>query len=300
GNACTRTDSCQWGVCVGNDPVVCASLDQCHDPGKCDSATGLCSNPPKADGTPCNDGTASTSLDSCQAGVCGGTGTVCRAIDQCHNAGTCNPTTGVCSNPAKPNGTSCSDSNACTTVDTCQAGTCVGTSPVVCVSLDQCHDPGTCDPVSGTCSNPNKPNGSPCDDGNPNTVGDTCQGGVCTPGGPAFRPQTCRAVRDSHPSHSLPDGAYTIYTPAATTAWCDMNHDGGGWTAVFIGTNGSPNVFDHFDAGSYLGTFNDATGPRYLQRAPSALSNSASELAVSCGSAMVKFPITIQTLAWLL
>src|SRR5258707_1338526 len=43
---------------------------------------------------------------------------VCTALDQCHDVGTCNASTGACSNPAKPNGTTCSDGNACT-----QAGT---------------------------------------------------------------------------------------------------------------------------------------------------------------------------------
>src|SRR5207249_10891658 len=39
---------------------------------------------------------------------------------------------GTCSNPAKPNGATCDDGSACTRTDTCQAGTCIGTNPVVC------------------------------------------------------------------------------------------------------------------------------------------------------------------------
>ena len=59
-----------------------------------------CSNPTKADGTPCNDGNACTQTDTCQAGTCTGANPVtCAAPDQCHDAGTCNPATGVCSNP---------------------------------------------------------------------------------------------------------------------------------------------------------------------------------------------------------
>jgi hypothetical protein len=45
-------------------------------------------------------------------------GVTCTAVDQCHSAGTCNPATGVCSNPSKANGTSCNDGNACTQTDT--------------------------------------------------------------------------------------------------------------------------------------------------------------------------------------
>ena len=55
GNACTQTDTCQAGACVGANPVVCAARDQCHVAGICDLATGACSNPPITcdDGDPC-------------------------------------------------------------------------------------------------------------------------------------------------------------------------------------------------------------------------------------------------------
>ena len=45
--------------------------------------------------------TLAPSTSSCQAGVCTGANPVtCTASDQCHIAGACNPSTGVCSNPA--------------------------------------------------------------------------------------------------------------------------------------------------------------------------------------------------------
>src|ERR1700675_787379 len=53
------------------------------------------------------------------------------------------------------NGTSCNDRNACTQTDTCQAGTCVGSKPIVCTASDQCHTAGTCNPSTSVCSNPN-------------------------------------------------------------------------------------------------------------------------------------------------
>src|SRR5207302_1415477 len=140
GNACTQTDTCQAGACVGAHPVVCAALDQCHVAGICDPASGTCSNPDKLDGTACNDGSACTPSDSCQAGVCTGANpVVCAALDQCHVAGVCDPANGICSNPPKPNGSACTDGDACTQTDTCQAGACVGANPVVCAALDQCH-----------------------------------------------------------------------------------------------------------------------------------------------------------------
>src|SRR5262249_33430668 len=57
----------------------------------------------------------------------------------------------VCSTPAAPDGTSCSDGNACTQADSCHAGVCQAGSPVVCVASDACH-PSSCDPGSGMCS----------------------------------------------------------------------------------------------------------------------------------------------------
>ena len=183
GNLCTQTDTCQSGSCTGANPVVCTQLDQCHDAGTCNPATGACSNPTKPDGTSCNDGDLCTQTDTCQSGSCTGANpVVCAPLDQCHNAGTCNPATGQCSNPTKPDGTSCNDGNLCTQTDTCQSGTCTGSNPVVCSPLDQCHNAGTCNPATGQCSNPEKPNGTACNDGNPCSTLDTCQGGTCTAG----------------------------------------------------------------------------------------------------------------------
>src|SRR5207247_1147972 len=106
----------------------------------------------QADGTSCNDGNACTQTDTCQSGVCTGSNpVVCTALDQCHDVGTCNTGTGVCSNPNKTNGTACNDGNACTQTDTCQSGVCTGSNPVVCTALDQCHDVGTCNTGTGVC-----------------------------------------------------------------------------------------------------------------------------------------------------
>jgi cysteine-rich repeat protein len=103
---------------------------------------------------------------------------VCTALDQCHVPGTCDTGTGLCSNPNKPNGSSCDDGNPCTDTDACVSGSCAGGPPTVCTSLDQCHDPGVCDSQTG-CSNPNKADGSPCNDGNSCTEDDTCTSGTC-------------------------------------------------------------------------------------------------------------------------
>lgn len=171
GDSCTKTDTCQAGVCTGSNPVVCAPLDDCHDAGTCDPGTGLCSNPARPDGSSCNDGNACTQTDACQQGYCTGSNpSACAPLDQCHVAGTCDPSTGECSNPAANEGTSCDDGNACTANDSCQNGGCSGTNTVTCTALDECHEVGTCNPATGQCDNPAKPDGA------------TCAGGVCTAG----------------------------------------------------------------------------------------------------------------------
>jgi len=192
GDACTLDDQCNAeGVCEGLQ-LICPTPGQCQLAGTCDSTTGECFNPNVPDGTSCDDENACTAPDTCQAGVCtGGTsGAVqCTASDQCHNAGVCDPATGTCSNPAKSDGASCIDGNACTQTDTCQGGSCVGSNPVVCPTPDQCHNLGTCDSTTGTCSNPNKTNGTLCNaDHNACTSPDTCQSGICQPGGPVTVP----------------------------------------------------------------------------------------------------------------
>ena len=147
----------------------------------------------------CDDGNPNTVGDVCGGGVCAGVdlclGVICAAVDQCHAAGVCDHATGTCSNPAQPDGTTCSDGNPCTRTDSCQAGTCVGSNPVSCTALDQCHVAGTCETSTGACSNPAKPDGTACNDGSACTTGDTCSGGTCVGGPPP--PEICNGIDDN-------------------------------------------------------------------------------------------------------
>jgi len=72
GNLCTTNDACSEGVCTGANPVTCSALDQCHVAGVCDPATGVCSNPGKANGTSCDDGNACSVGDTCLTSETGG------------------------------------------------------------------------------------------------------------------------------------------------------------------------------------------------------------------------------------
>jgi hypothetical protein len=117
-----------------------------------------------------------------------GDGFGCSSNASCNDNSPC--TTDACADAActftsAANGTACNDNNGCTQSSTCQAGTCTGADPVVCTPSDQCHVAGTCNPTSGTCSNPNAPNGTTCNDNDVCTTADACQGGTCT-GGPSI------------------------------------------------------------------------------------------------------------------
>ncbi len=77
-NACTQTDRCQLGACVGVDPIVCAP-DDCHEAGLCDPLSGACSSSPAPDGLLCDDGDPTTFDDACQSGTCEGLSPPCDA-----------------------------------------------------------------------------------------------------------------------------------------------------------------------------------------------------------------------------
>ncbi|MDC3959229.1 hypothetical protein KEG38_35575 [Polyangium jinanense] len=62
GNACTQTDTCEGGMCVGGNELVCPPVGEC-EVGLCNAANGVCSAVPKPDDTPCASGV-------CLAGVC--------------------------------------------------------------------------------------------------------------------------------------------------------------------------------------------------------------------------------------
>jgi len=115
---CTETDACATGTCMGA-PIQCPPLNQCQDDGSCDPETGLCFNAIVADGMPCDDGDPCTPSDTCESGTCTGAGEPCTAQDECHEPGNCQPQTGTCDHPTKPDGTPCS-------IGTCQGGLCLG------------------------------------------------------------------------------------------------------------------------------------------------------------------------------
>lgn len=157
GDACTRTDACVAGQCVGYSPVSCAPpTDGCRLAGTCDPASGQCTYPPAPDGSGCDDGLLCTSGDRCTGGTCAGAPASCAAAGTCQQGGGCDPATGQCVTPgAAADGTGCDDGDACTIGDACTAGRCAGAAGACCIDTD-CADgwactADACDDATRTC-----------------------------------------------------------------------------------------------------------------------------------------------------
>ncbi len=173
-NACTTSDTCSGGLCVGGPALNCDDSNPCTDD-SCNPATGCVHTNNTA---PCSDGNACTTADTCLGGACvGGPAPNCDDSNPCTDD-SCNPATGcVHTNNSAP----CSDGSACTTADTCSGGLCVGGPAPNCDDSNPCTD-DSCNPATG-CVHTN--NTAPCDDGNACTTADTCIGWLCV-GGPAL------------------------------------------------------------------------------------------------------------------
>ena len=84
-------------------------------------------------------------------------------------------------------GVECPDGNLCTVSDVCTQGICVG-EPKDCEDDNPCTD-DWCDADTGLCEH--EDNVADCDDGDPCTVADECNGGIC-----AGTPVACDCVTD--------------------------------------------------------------------------------------------------------
>ncbi|MBI3540933.1 MAG: hypothetical protein HY073_02180 [Deltaproteobacteria bacterium] len=153
-------------------------MDECHEAGTCEAATGLCSNPNKVDGTACT-GHNICSTYTCSAGTCSENAKAgccqsdadCDDHDQCNGqeicknnqcqagfplavplsttpcvTNVCDPKLGIITHLAA-DGSVCDDNNQCTDGDQCLAGKCAGT-PIKVTDNNPCTD-DSCDPATG-------------------------------------------------------------------------------------------------------------------------------------------------------
>lgn len=166
GQICRTSGDCASGICgpkdnTGRRRCSCGAASDCPVPSNaCLAATcvsGVCQTAPRT-GEACDDRNACTTNSTCDAqGGCVGTPVVCTALDQCHDDGVCDPSTGACSNPPKSNGTPCNDGDACSEGDTCLNGVCQGGTAKTCPICQACSG-GACQPSAtdvrcdGVCS----------------------------------------------------------------------------------------------------------------------------------------------------
>lgn len=135
-------------------------------------------------------------------------------------ADTC--TASGCSHPPLSGG-ACNDHDACTTVDVCLEGFCVGGAPVGCGAPGVCEEQGVCNPETGLCSQPLSDMGTTCDDANVATYSDACDGSGSCAGLPIFCPENTACVSYA------PDGTSTCDATLFDAIVCD---DGNGCTRV--------------------------------------------------------------------
>lgn len=124
----------------------------------------------------CGDSDACTGVERCVDAACfDGTPLECADPGACRVA-TCDAFAGCAIEPMA-NGTVCGVGDFCTAADTCFDGVCSAGAALACPDPGACLI-GRCDPTRG-CESESMPDGSYCDDGNIDTLNDSCGAGVC-------------------------------------------------------------------------------------------------------------------------
>jgi MYXO-CTERM domain-containing protein len=172
GNGCTTTDACNDdGECIGTGGPTCDDDNQCT---KNACAADICSHPFEPVTTACISANKCVQNSHCAgtSGTCvDGPPLDCDDDNDCTDD-SCDPASG-CQHVPTTQVVECVDGNACTVMDKCVAGECVGT-PMPCLALDACHEPGECEPSTGRCDDPRSEDGKEC-------PGGACAAGVCDP-----------------------------------------------------------------------------------------------------------------------
>jgi hypothetical protein len=262
-NACTLGDQCDVGVCKGTPKSVddgnecttdacnpatgnvshtplpnckpCSVAADCNDNNPCTNDScqaGKCAYANASSGTNCSDNNLCTDNDKCNgSGQCAGTPKTCNTPpNACFtSSGSCNQADGLCVYPLASNGTPCSDNNACTLNDACQAGTCVPGATKTCNAPpnNQCYNsPGTCNPSNGDCSYTTKSSGASCDDSNACTSGDQCNASGTCSGTTITGCKTCNSAADCNDNNPCTNDVCSggVCSNPNNTASCNDNN----------------------------------------------------------------------------
>jgi hypothetical protein len=216
GDPRTAGDVCAFGGCRGAAVVDCDDGNECTTD-VLDPATGACVHFP---------------IPLC--------GAACAMDWECDDQNPCTTdrcdrVAPQCVNQPLADGAACDDADPNTTGDVCTAGLCHGAPAPGCTTDAQCDagDPcavGSCDPASAQCRVAIVPDGTPCDDGRPDTAGDACVNGVCVGAGLACDDANACTTDSYDPAtgtcvHVLaPDG--TPCSDGDPCTWADVCHAG--------------------------------------------------------------------------
>lgn len=188
GAFCTVDDACRAGECVGS-PRQCDDDVDCNGISTCDENADSCTPGQSQCGANSScDATTGRCVSTCSGCVVSGTchatgaeepGNPCRVCDPSRSTSAFVAATGKsCGAPAGV----CSGQDTCNAQGQCQPnhladGTACGNP-----ASSACDGPDTCD-GRGNCLPRIAANSTPCNDGRFCSVGDACQGGVCSPTG---------------------------------------------------------------------------------------------------------------------
>ena len=169
-----RDNNCNGQIDENLGSTTCGNGTCAHTVQNCVGGVAQTCDPGATDGNGCADGNGCTENDVCEGGQCQGDPIHCTPSDDCHVAGQCDPSTGLCSTPPAGDGTACDDGDACTQNDRCQAGVCSGSGGVLCPPNPvECQVTSCVSPTG--CESANAPDGTPCGP----TLSRTCRAGVC-------------------------------------------------------------------------------------------------------------------------
>ncbi len=223
GNACTSGDKCGGGKCAPGAVKGCDDGDPCTS----DSCSGgACKHSPAAAG--CDDGDPCTVGDGCDpaSGGCkAGEAKDCDDGDPCTVGDACQPSSGKC---VEGTAKACDDGDPCTIGDGCHpaTGACLGGAKKDCGSDGDDCTVGACDAASGACQKAK--DGAGCDDGNPCSQAEICQGGSCVV-------VSMMACEDANPcTHDSCSGGVCQHAPHSQ--FCD---DGDGCTVGDVCSGGA-------------------------------------------------------------
>ncbi len=162
----------------------------------------------------CDDGLWCNGQERCIDGRCRpGEPVDCSHAGDACNAGVCDEQADACTTEPAAAGAACDDGLFCTVGDQCDgAGSCSG-QPRDCPAGSACQR-AECDEQAGACTLVALADNTPCDDGLYCNVGEACQAGECTGGGPrdcsaaggGCADGVCDEQQDDCIGTDLPDG----------------------------------------------------------------------------------------------